>query len=111
MRLIDADKFKMQVATMAISEDFPIEKVNAMLKLIDGQPTQLRWITVSERLPAEPPEGLVYMDDLQENAVMIAGAERATFCTYSGNGEWYRDGVFYNVVAWMPLPEPYRPED
>lgn len=36
MRLIDADKFKMQVATMAISEDFPIEKVNAMLKLIDG---------------------------------------------------------------------------
>lgn len=39
MRLIDADKFKEQIATMAISKNLPIEKVNAMLKLIDMQPT------------------------------------------------------------------------
>ena len=71
--------------------------------------TQPQWISVAERLPAEPPEGLIEMDELKEYVVMIAGAERSTFCTYSGDGEWYRDGTFYRVVAWMPLPEPYKP--
>lgn len=39
MRTIDADKFKEQVATMTIKENFPVKKANAMLELIDMQPT------------------------------------------------------------------------
>lgn len=38
MRLIDADAFSKQVALMAIKENYPIEKANAMLKLISMQP-------------------------------------------------------------------------
>lgn len=67
------------------------------------------WIPVKERLPEEP-AGLIEMEDLQEYIVMIDGAELPTVLLYIGNGEWCTAGVFYKVVAWMPLPEPYRPE-
>lgn len=40
MRLIDADKFKEQVAVMTL-KGVPADKANAMLKLIDKQPTAI----------------------------------------------------------------------
>ncbi len=39
MRLIDADAFNKQVAAMTMKENYPAEKANAMMKLIDMQPT------------------------------------------------------------------------
>lgn len=69
-----------------------------------------QWIPVQERLPREPEEGLTDIEDLQEYIVMIAGAEKSTCLQYAGNGEWIREGKFYSVVAWMPLPEPYKAE-
>lgn len=39
MKLIDADAFSRQVAAMAIRENYPVERVNAMIKLIDMQPS------------------------------------------------------------------------
>lgn len=66
------------------------------------------WIPVVEKLPEEPSAGLTEMEDLQEYIVMIDGAELPTVLSYAGNSEWYRDGNFYKVLAWMPLPE--RPE-
>ena len=39
MRLIDADAFKRQVAGMAISNNYPANKANALCELIDAQPT------------------------------------------------------------------------
>ena len=41
MRLIDADDFNKQVAAMTIKENYPVEKANAMMNLIDMQPTAL----------------------------------------------------------------------
>lgn len=41
MRLIDAGAFKKQVAAMTIKENYSVEKANAMMKLIDMQPTAL----------------------------------------------------------------------
>ena len=35
MKLIDADAFSRQVAAMSIRENYPVERVNAMIKLID----------------------------------------------------------------------------
>ena len=37
-RLIDADAFKRQVAGMAISNNYPANKANALCELIDAQP-------------------------------------------------------------------------
>lgn len=39
MRRIDADAFKRQVVGMAISNNYPANKVNALCELIDAQPT------------------------------------------------------------------------
>ena len=68
------------------------------------------WIPVSERLPEEPKEGLTNLDECDEYIVMIKNAKIPTALNYAGNGEWYRDGVFYDVIAWQPLPEPYQPK-
>lgn len=68
------------------------------------------WIPVEEQLPPEPEDGMVDYDDLEEYIVMIDGAHRPTFLAYAGDGEWYEDGEFYRVCAWMPLPKPYKQE-
>ena len=39
MRLIDADKFKQQIAGMTVINNFPVEKANKLCELIDSQPT------------------------------------------------------------------------
>ena len=69
--------------------------------VFDMQPTiqpEAYWIPVSERLPEEP-------------GYYITSNE------YNGVGEdFYYDGHFWNadknaysVIAWMPLPEAYKP--
>lgn len=76
--------------------------------LLDEVLDSFRWIPVSERLPEEPPEGMFELDKLEEYIVTIEGAKKATSLAYAGDGEWYRDGVFYKVSAWMPMPENYK---
>lgn len=69
------------------------------------------WIPVAERLPPEPKVGMVDFDSIEDYIVMIEGAVKPTFLAYAGDGEWYRDGVFYRVISWMPLPESYNPQN
>lgn len=69
------------------------------------------WIPCSERLPEEPQEGVVDFDTLEEYIVMIESAESPTVLFYAGDGEWCRDGIFYKVDMWQPLPEAYSPKE
>ena len=69
------------------------------------------WIPCSERLPEEPEEGLTDLDECDEYIAMIENADIPTALNYAGNGEWYCDGEFYKVIAWQPLPEPYKEND
>lgn len=39
MRLIDADEFQKQIAGMAIPNNYPPNKANALCELVDNQPT------------------------------------------------------------------------
>lgn len=67
------------------------------------------WIPVEERLP-EVPEGLAD-EYCPEFNVTIKGAERTTTLKYSWDGTWFDDnGNVYNVIAWQPLPAPYKPK-
>lgn len=66
------------------------------------------WITVEEQLPKEPDDGMIDMDGLKEYIVMIKGASVPTALYYAGGGEWYREGEFYKVLAWMPMPKPFN---
>ena len=68
------------------------------------------WISVEKELPPEPPEYVDDEDNLEQYIVMIDGAEIPTILRYAGDGTWWEDGAYYPVIAWRPLPEPYRPE-
>ena len=54
---------------------------------------RIRWIPVSERLPEEEGLYLVYTE------------EQPFVCSFE-DGEFFID----EVLAWMPLPEPYKAE-
>lgn len=66
------------------------------------------WVPVTERLPEEPCDGIHDIEELPEYLVTIEGATVATVLTYTGDGCWWRDGNYYKVIAWMPLPDAYR---
>lgn len=68
------------------------------------------WIPVDERLP-EVSEGTedVYCPELN---VTIKDASKVTTLKYAPDGTWFDDSEeVYNVMAWQPLPEAYRPEE
>lgn len=71
---------------------------------------QNRWTPVSLALP----DVQIGMEDGEcpEFNVMIKDACRATTLRYAPDGAWFDDsGEVYEVVAWMPLPEPYKEDD
>ncbi len=79
----------------------------------DGKKDNDGWIPCDERLPevdADIDESWED-DDCHEYNVTIQGASEATTLKYSPDGDWFdANGCVYNVIAWQPLPEPYRPE-
>lgn len=71
------------------------------------------WISVEERLPevGEDTEETIEDDDCPEYIVTIRGASESTVLKYSPDGAWFdENGYVYDVIAWRPLPESYRPE-
>ena len=71
------------------------------------------WAPVEERLPEvdEDVEEIIEDDDCPEYNVTIRGASESTTLKYSPSGSWFdSNGYVYDVIAWRPLPEPYRPE-
>ncbi len=60
------------------------------------------WIPVEERLPEESLNSVIGWDEYRE---------RCCFVQYYG-GKWAlrADREPIKIIAWRPLPEPYRPE-
>lgn len=70
------------------------------------------WIPVEERLPNEEEFKEAYCRNkyAAEFVVMIEDATRPTTLYYK-NGSWFdEERNYYSVVAWQPLPEPYKEE-
>lgn len=84
--------------------------VTRLLALPYAQPEQ-RWIPCSERLPEESGQYLITV-----KYKPVDGYEDI----YAEHGEWNGEkwdmfcfghcGEVENIIAWMPLPEPYRKE-
>ena len=81
------------------------------IKLRASQPEQ-RWIPVSERLPDDVEIGEEYPTVIfctAEGTVHVGGYEH-----YLGGKWWYMEtweDEAKGVIAWMPLPEPWRGEE
>lgn len=108
MRLIDADALTILLHDDidGLDEEFPNDKqvkpymcgVKMALSFIETAPTVdavPRWIPCEERLP-EP---------IQE--VLVTGTNGCVYTSRIVHGEFEYGG---NVIAWMPLPEPYEGE-
>lgn len=112
MRLIDADALKKNInnsvfnATdrMRVAEKLLFEIIaRCFLAEIDKGPTVMQpWVTCEERLPEEDGEYIVTF-------VSNSGSRYTTVAKYLSNiKRWV---AFYGkVVAWMPKPEPWKPD-
>lgn len=77
-----------------------------MLDVIGEQPTIPQWILVSERLPKEYEWVLITF-------VGIDGEHHIDYAFNSYNS-WHSELMHFvdvKVIAWMPLPEPYKESD
>ena len=93
MRLIDADALWMDVIhSMDYCDD--------ILEMIESQPTiaqESQWIPCSERLPEN------------DESVLISHSHGVAKAWWNGRF-WSSVSIkkYKTVVAWMPLPEPYK---
>ena len=127
MRLIDVDAFKREnrMADMCSDCDRTIRECeyDSGLSLmdfcgwLDDAPTieKQEWIPCSERLPITNGVYIVarWFGDGCEKRIL------SDACYFDGSDTWYddtrlnhgREYVTHKIVAWMPLPSPYKGEE
>lgn len=87
-------------------EDIPIydtdvEALNMAIKALEQEP---RWVPVTERLPEESDDYLVTNGDVDVETAYFAHPKDYAI----SNGEWREIWYEDDVIAWMPLPQPYK---
>ena len=131
MRPIDADKLcddlmeRWDIADKQKEELIRQVMADIVTPIVVSQPPveperkKEKWIPCSERLPDEKDAGILKKLGIEKRsedvlATVEVKGERMTVttCTYDGKWEWDMKYAFpdYKVIAWMPLPEPYRGE-
>lgn len=87
---------------------------DAIHTVLDALP---HWIPVTERPPEEKDAGILKkLGTSKRSEYVLATVEvkgermTVTACTYDGKWDWNMKYAFpdYKIVAWMPLPEPYK---
>lgn len=75
-------------------------------EIIDELPKVGQWISVKDRLPDKPIVG--------EDNYIVQIKHVIEPCSAYWNGEYWTDlynDVLKDVIAWMPLPDPYKGDE
>ena len=79
-----------------------VEKLKEALGKDINAPTNNGWIPVEERLPEECEWVFITLSD-------DSGQRRSTGVSFYSNGSWEANiWEIDEVIAWQPLPEPYK---
>lgn len=86
-----------------------IDRVRARLENFFKEKENDGWISVEERLPEDPKENPVFDNKPLELYLVDIGGGYPLRAFW--NGKQFTDGwSILKVIAWRPLPEPYRTE-
>lgn len=103
----DGIEFSMEFDTR--SDETILKSLNEFIKawkkgiveLVQNQPKVGQWIPCSKRLPKEDGNYLI-------SGVWGSGKEAVGDCDFSVNDGYFRTAWNFDVLAWMPLPKPYK---
>jgi hypothetical protein len=101
------------------------ELIDELQEAIEQDEKENGWIPVNERLPEDEKECLVTLEKVYGTPEKLYGI--ANYLKFGDTGYWnerkygylewdkYSDGhggtKMYKVIAWMPLPEPYKEDE
>ena len=126
MRLIDADAFTEFLKETIKQQKYEDTKIDGLLTVADvieaviseldgtsldgfkNAPTvnaEPMWVPCSERLP-EYDGGMYLVTDYCEQ--INRRRIHISYCYVNREGFWSDIPIGYKVIAWMPLPKPYR---
>ena len=90
----------------AVTEISLLEKIEKIIRKHMND----SWISVEERLPEEPKENPEFEGKKIELYLVAVKGTKYQFRAM-WNGKFFTDGWSKcNVIAWRPLPEPYKPK-
>lgn len=112
MRLIDADSLVVSLTFSEMAKQWNVQELRAILQIVNEMPTieserkKGRWIPCEERLPEDERRVLCTVQSGEHYCVVP--------CIFiQHTRRWLPEvhGNHDNVLAWMPLPEPYKGEE
>lgn len=113
MRLIDADALKDDLEYEWDHNDSDDFANKCVWRVLEDAPTinQQRWIPVDERMPERNK-----MDSTGKyrEAYLVTTGFMTFTARFNEYGYWVLWGyqqVLKNIIAWMPLPDPYKEEE
>jgi hypothetical protein len=95
-----------------------LDRATFAIKQLPPIQPEPHWIPVTERLPEEKDAGILKkLGTSKRSEYVLATVEvkgermTVTACTYDGEWDWNMKYAFpdYKIIAWMPLPEAYKP--
>lgn len=94
----EIDKLNAEMQEQARAMPERIAKLSDEIERMKGEERQ-QWIPVTERLPEVSCNSMLGWDKNYRRSCLVQ---------YNGYGFILPTGQYMDIIAWMPLPEPYR---